>query len=228
MEDFRFISIRNLVFKILCFSLLVVFVKDADDYVIYAAITVIGTAGNYIINTLCSHRYIKFTFKGLNFHRHIKSIIFLVAVNLAIEIYSLVDVTMMSFMCSKESIAFYKYGHNVQKVLLQVVNTFTMVLIPRISFYFKERNINEFNRLLSKTLKIIIIISVPMIVGIYFTADFLIVALYGSNYVVSARLLKWFSLLLLISPIGYLLGSRVLLVTGNENKMIFAVELVPL
>ena len=223
MEDFRFISIRNLVFKILCFSLLVVFVKDADDYVIYAAITVIGTAGNYIINTLCSHRYIKFTFKGLNFHRHIKSIIFLVAVNLAIEIYSLVDVTMMSFMCSKESIAFYKYGHNVQKVLLQVVNTFTMVLIPRISFYFKERNINEFNMLLSKTLKIIIIISVPMIVGIYFTADFLIVALYGSNYVVSARLLKWFSLLLLISPIGYLLGSRVLLVTGNENKMIFAV-----
>ena len=42
-------------------------------------------------------------------------------------------------------------------------------------------------------------------------------------YVTSALILKLFSSLLLISPVGYLLGSRVLLVTGHENLMIVSV-----
>ena len=159
----------------------------------------------------------------MNLQRHMKPILYLVAVNLAIEIYSLIDVTMMNFLCGKDSIAFYKYGHNIQKMLLQVLNTFTIVLIPRISFYYKEHSFDKFNNLLSKALKLIIIVATPMIIGIFFTSDFLITKMYGDVYIVSAEILKLFSLLLLISPIGYLLGSRVLLVTGHENKMIISV-----
>lgn len=223
MEEFRFISIRNLVFKALCFIALLIFVRNENDYLAYAGVTVFGTAGNYLVNMFYAHRLARFDFKDLNLKRHLKSILYLTMVNLAIEIYSLVDITMMSFMSTNESIAYYKYGHSIFKMLLTVVNTFTMVLVPRISFYYKEGKYDEFNRLLSKTLKIIIIFAIPMIVGIYFTSDFLVTGMYGNNYIDSAGILKLFSILFLVSPIGYLLGSRVLLVTGNENKMIYAV-----
>ena len=69
--------------------------------------------------------------------------------------------------------------------MLTIVNTFTMVIIPRISYCYKEHLLDEFNRLISKTLKIIFIFAVPMIAGIYFTADFIMVALYGSKYIAS-------------------------------------------
>lgn len=223
MEEFKFISMRNLIFKAIVFLLLILLVKKEDDILVYAFIAVIGVAGNYIVNMAYSHRYVKFTTKDLNLKRHMKSIMYLVAVNLAIELYSLMDVTMMNFMCGKDSIAFYKYGHQIEKMLLQVVNTFTIVLIPRISFYYKEHKLDEFNRLISKALKLIIIVSIPMMVGIYFTADFLMVEMYGEPYINSALILKLFSSLLLISPVGYLLGSRVLLVTGHENLMIVSV-----
>ena len=223
MEEFKFISLRNLIFKAVVFALLVLLVRDEKDVLIYAFIAVVGVAGNYIVNMIYSPRYVKFTTKNLNLKRHMKSIMYLVAVNLAIELYSLMDVTMMNFMCSKDSIAFYKYGHQIEKMLLQVVNTFTIVLIPRISFYYKEKKMDAFNRLISKALKLIIIVSIPMIVGIYFTADFLMVQMYGEAYITSALILKLFSTLLLISPVGYLLGSRVLLVTGHENLMIVSV-----
>ena len=223
MEEFKFISLRNLAFKTVAFLLLIILVRDKSDIYIYALISVIGVAGNYIVNMIYSPRYVKFTTKDLNLKRHMKSIMYLVAVNLAVELYSLMDVTMMNFMCSKDSIAFYKYGHQIEKMLLQVVNTFTIVLIPRISFYYKEQKIDEFNRLISKALKLIIIVSIPMMVGIYFTADFLMVKMYGESYITSALILKLFSTLLLISPVGYLLGSRVLLVTGHENLMIVSV-----
>lgn len=223
LEEFRFISIRNLIFKCVCFGVLVVFVKDTNDYLIYAGVNVVGTAGNYLLNMAFAKKYVRFRLYGLNIRRHFKSVIYLVVVNLAIEIYSLVDITMMSFICSNESISYYKYANSIQKILLQVINTFTVVLIPRISFYYKEGRYIEFHFLLSKTLRIIILLALPMMVGLYYTADYLIVMLYGDAYITSAALVKLFSLLLLISPVGYLLGSRVLLVTGNENKMVYAV-----
>lgn len=223
LEEFRFTSLRNIAFKTLAFVLLVLFVHKPGDYLIYAGITVIGTGGNYIVNMIYAHRFVRISFHELNLKRHLKSIFYLVAVNLAIELYSLVDVTMMNFMSSKDSIAFYKYGHSIHLMLLQVINTFTMVLIPRISYYFKENRLKEFNQLVSKALKLIIICSVPMIIGIQFTADFLIVKMYGDAYINSASILKMFSVLLLVSPMGYLLGSRMLLVTNHENKMIISV-----
>lgn len=223
MEEFAFISIRNVIFKAIAFVFLVLFVRSKNDILMYALVTVVGTAGNYIVNMMYSPRYVRFIWKGLKLRRHMKPVLYLVAVNLAIELYSLVDITMMNFMCDKEHIAYYKYGIGIERMLLQVVNTFTMVLVPRISFYYKEHRINDFNQLISKALKLIIITSMPMIVGLFFTSNFLIVKLYGDSYIVSAEILKLLSWLLLISPIGYLLGSRVLLATGNENKMIISV-----
>ena len=98
-----------------------------------------------------------------------------------------------------------------------------MVIVPRISYYYEKKKINEFNELISKAFKLIIMTSLPMIVGIYLTSDVLLVKLYGQPYIESSYILKTLSVLLIISPTGYLLGSRILLVTGRENKMTISV-----
>lgn len=225
LEEFRFISLRNIAFKSLSFICLIFFVRTPNDYLAYAAITVVGTAGNNIVNMLYYSKFATLSFRKLNLRRHLKSIFYLVMVNLAIEIYSLMDITMMNFMCHKENIAYYKYGVAANNILLQVVNTFTMVLVPRISYYYKQNMMGDFNNLVSKGMRLIILTSVPMIVGIFFTSDFLVQQMYGFQYVNSAIVLKMCSLLLLISPIGYLLGSRMLLVSGHEDKMVICVGL---
>ena len=223
LEKFKFISIRNLLFKVLMFVILIFLVRSDSDFLWYSAITVIGTAGNYIINFVFSQKYVSLEFKELNLKRHMKSIMFLVVVNLAIEIYSLVDITMLDIFSEKDNIAFYKYGSSIARILLQVVNTFTMVLIPRISLLYKEGKMDEFNRLLSKVFTLIFLIAIPMIIGIQFTSSFLLCKIYGDAYISSSYVLDILSGILLISPIGYLLGSRTLLVTGNERKMVIPV-----
>ena len=225
LEKFGFVAIRNLICKTVAFVCLVALVRNPDNYLRYALINVIGTGGNYIINMLYSPRFVHFSLQDIQLQRHVKPILFLVAVNLAIELYSLMDITMMNFWCNTESIAYYRYGHTMQKVLLQIISTFTMVLVPRISYYFAKGEQTLFNHLVSKAFKLIIISSLPMIFGIYFTSDFLIVQLYGERYIASVNILKWFSILLLVSPIGYLLGSRILLVTNHENKMLICVSI---
>lgn len=223
LEEFKYISLRNLAFKIISFVILIIFVRDSNDYLIYASITVMGTAGNYILNIINSKKFVRFTIKDLDLKQHMSSIMYLVVVNLAIEIYSLVDITMLGIFCDNDTVAFYSYGIKIYKIILQVVNTFTMVLVPRISLYYKENKIKEFNELLTKTLKLIIITTVPMIIGINFTSSYLITKIYGYEYIRSVMVLNILSLNLLISPIGYLLGSRVLLATNNEKRMVIPV-----
>ena len=207
----------------LSFAALVIFVRDKDDFIIYLIITIVGTAGNYLFNIISTPRFAKFSLKGLELKRHLKPILFLSLVNLAIEIYSLVDITMLTFMCTKEVVAYYSYGMKIFRVMLQVVNTFTMVLVPRIALYHKEGLVDEFNAVVSKTFLVIVIISLPMVMGVWFTADYLIPAIYGDEYIRSSMVIKILCFILAISPFGYLLGSRMLLISGNENKMIIPV-----
>ena len=223
LEEFGFISLRNAVFKLIMFMLVVCSVRSRQDVLRYVAITVLGVAGNNIINVVHANRYLRFQRKNLNLVRHLRSIFILAAVNLAIEIYTLIDTTMLGIMSAKENVAFYYYASKINKILLQITNTVTMVLVPRISLYYKEHKTNEFNQLLTKTLKIIIITSVPMIIGLQFTSDFLFSHFFGSSYTVSAAVERILCFVLVISPVGYLLGSRVMLVSNNESKMTICV-----
>ena len=223
VEDFRFISLRNITFKAASLVLLFILVRDESDYLMFALIMVMGTAGNYILNVFFTPRVVKFTLQGLDFRRHLTPIFALVAVNIAIELYSLVDVTMLRFLKGETSAAFYFYAQGINKVLQQVINSFTIVIVPRLALYYKEKKSAEFNSLVSKSLNTIIVLALPMIVGVEVVAGNAIYALYGPEYTTSVPVLRTLIVLLIVSPVGYLLGSRILLVTGHEFKMTLCV-----
>lgn len=223
LEEFKFISFRNIAFKAMCLVLLVLFVRRPENYIRYALITVLGTAGNYVINALYAPKFVKFTLHNLHLKRHIESIILLVVVNLAIELYSLVDVTMLGGLTTSNNVAYYSYASKINKIFVQVINSFTVVIVPRIAFYYKEGRRKDFDRLLSKTLETIFVIAIPIVAGIQICATDAIRLVYGEAFLPSASILRILSFVLIISPIGYLLGSRVLLVVGREKTMVLCV-----
>lgn len=225
IEEYGYISLRNLIFKVISIILIIFFVKSDEDMLMYAGISVLGSVGNNVLNMIYSRKFVSYTKKDLNLKQHLKPIFILAAVNIAIEIYTLVDTTMLGTLTTKDHVAFYTYASRINKILLQITTSITMVLVPRISYYYKEKKFADFNTLLTKGFKILLIIAFPTIAGIQFTSKYLIVMLYGEAYVNSAIVERILCINLLISPIGYLLGSRVLLVSNKEKKMVACVGL---
>ena len=223
LEEFSYISVKNTIIKIIAFILLVLLVKTENDIITYVCISLFGTCGSYFVNMFYSRQFVHFTFNGLNLKRHMRPIFMLVIVNLAIEIYTLVDTTMLGSMLPKEHVAFYTYASRINRVILSVTNTITMVLVPRISYYYEKGQYDDFNKLLTKGLKTLFYLAIPLIVGIQFTARYLICMLYGEAYFPSVAVERILSMALIISPIGYLLGSRVMLVSNQESKMAICV-----
>ena len=224
-EKFGLNAIINIITKLIAFVCLVLFVKSEEHQIIYAILSVVGLSGYYLVSFFFFPKFARFTFKGLTFNRHLKPIIFLVVVNLAIEIYSLLDITMIGAIMtdSKSPVTYYKYAHQIQKTLLMVVNALTMVIVPRLSKLYKEEKYEEYNALIYRTLTMILILSIPMVIGIIFTSDQLVVWIYGDEYIACSNILKILCANIVISPIGYLLGSRVCLTAGKEKFMPIAV-----
>ena len=223
LEEFSYMSVKNTIVKIVAFVLLVLFVRSENDTIIYVCISLLGTCGSYFFNMFYSRRFVRFTLKGLNLKRHMKSIFMMVTVNLAIEIYTLVDKTMLGSMMTKDHVAFYTYASAINRVGLSFTSTLTTVLVPRISYYYEIGKKEEFNKLLTKGLKTILVLAIPIVVGIQFTSRYIICLLYGEAYITSVYVERVLAMTMIISPIGYLLGSRVMLVSNQEHKMIIAV-----
>ena len=60
LEQYTYITVRSLVFKILSIILMFVFVHQQQDYIIYGAITVFATGGSNILNFINMRRKLQF------------------------------------------------------------------------------------------------------------------------------------------------------------------------
>ena len=58
IEQYDYITIRNLLFKIISIVLMFLFVKRPEDYIVYAGIQVLGTVGSNILNLFRLRKYI--------------------------------------------------------------------------------------------------------------------------------------------------------------------------
>lgn len=223
LEKFSFISVRSGIVKVISFVLIIMFVKSPNDYKVYALISVLGSVGNYLVNIIYTHRYVKWTWLGLKLGRHLKPVFILTAVNLAIELYSLLDITMLGIIATEADVAFYSYGNKIVKIILQILNALTIVVVPRFAKLYDEKNYSAFNSLLRKVFLSITALSLPMFCGLIVIARDAVLFLFGEAFLPSANVLQILSPVIIISPIGYLLGSRVLLVSGKEDKMFYSV-----
>lgn len=69
-EDYLFITLRYIVMQVVSLVLLFLFVHTPDDYIIYAVINIIATAGGNLLNIPYIRKYVrlKLTFRDLKKH----------------------------------------------------------------------------------------------------------------------------------------------------------------
>ena len=97
-EDFLYITVRYIVIQCLALMCMFVFVRNSGDIYPYALITVLATAGGYIMNIFYIRKYVKLRVtKHPHILKHIKPMLMLFANSVAILIYVSADITMLGF-----------------------------------------------------------------------------------------------------------------------------------
>ena len=238
MEEYSYIATRSVIVKLLSFVLMLVFVKDREDYLIYALILCIATAGNNLLNAVQLRKYVTVSvlFKGgsgavggqgkaaegLHPGRHMRPVLVLLASTIATEVYTMLDTVMLEYFHGDTYVGYYSNAVKIVRMTYTVVIALVAVFYPRISMYYKQKNQEGCNALLSRGTQILLLLALPCALGLALTADNIVPLLFGEAFLPSIGTLRILSILVLIFSVAYFLGHIVLTATGMERMILRA------
>ena len=92
LEQYRYMTIRSLFFKFLSLMGIFLFVKEKQDYLVYAFFSVFASAGSNLCNFIMIHKYVdREKIKIRDTIKHLKPILYFLAMSVAITVYTNLD-----------------------------------------------------------------------------------------------------------------------------------------
>lgn len=221
LEEYGYITARNILVKAASLLALFLFVKERKDYVAYALIHCLGIGCNNLYSAIHTRKYVKLKLSGLNLSRHMSPILWLLMGSVTASLYSKVDVTMLGNLADPASVAFYANSHKIISLVLGLVTALTAVFLPRLSYlYAADRN--SFNRCLTDGLHILFLLAVPACAGICMVSENLMVCVFGEAFLPGAAVLRILAVFTVIKGIGDLLCYQTIVCSGNERHLIWS------
>ena len=222
VEDFKFITIRALCFRMLAALGLFLFVRDKDDLLIYAFVLVGSTVGNNLINFIHLRKWIPFhsiTWAELRIWRHLRPSLRIFVFNLVTSIYLNLNTVMLGFMRGDDAVGFYTAGNKLSHVVLSVVASLGVVLLPRCSNLIETGQMEAFSKVTSKSYRLVVGLSLPCIVGLIVLA---IRIFCGDEFLAAVPVLCWTAPIILFIGLSNVIGLQILYPMGKESIVIWS------
>lgn len=217
-EEYKYIAIRSLVIKVFFTILLFVFVKEKDDYPIYALLYCLATAGNYFFNIYHVRKYVRLDFTSLNIYKHIKPILLFFTASISIEIYIHLDTTMLGLMSDESSVGYYSNTSKLIRVISNSLIAIGAVIFPRVSLYFENGDIISIRRLGNRICSFLLLLSTLFMTACFCASKEAICLLFGSLFISASTTLMIQSSLIPIFTIAGGFATPILLATNQEKK----------
>ena len=222
-EDYRYIMIRSISVKFISLICLLVFVRDDSDYVIYALINCLATAGNYIFNVINLRKYTKLTFEKLRIGVHFKSIFILLASSIAIELYTMVDTTMLNILKTELDVGYYTNAVKIIRMISGCIIAIGAVVLPRLSYYYQSKQYDEFKKTCQSITKILLLFSVPAFLGVVLLADDIVLVLFGADFFNSVQTIRILSVLIMIFAIAGGFSAQAIIARNKDKFYLYSV-----
>ncbi len=223
MEDFKYITIRTIAFQVLSVILMFIFVKEPNDYINYAIITVLSSSGAGILNIIYRRKYCKtkFTIK-CSLKKHLPPILGLFAMLLAQQVFTMSDTTIIGLTLGDYQVGLYSTAVKIYNILNQILGSITWVVMAQLSVAFAEDSIEDIKRILRYVIQFSAVFGIPCIVGLFILSPEIISIFGGRSYIEATIPLRLLSLTLAISTIGNYIFNINLLAAGKDKVCLFA------
>ena len=223
LEEYRYISVRSLTFKVISVIAMFLFVRQKEDYVIYGAITIIASSASYILNFIRARKIISFRWMGnYNLRQHVKPVLVFFAMACAVSIYSHIDTLMLGFLKGDVEVGYYNAAVKVKSILVSVLTSLSVVLLPRASYYLTKGKVEEFEDISRKSMSFSALLSVPLAVFFILYAEQAVAFLAGSSYAPAVIPMQLIMPSLCMIAMSYPLGIQILVPLGKEKIVLYS------
>lgn len=225
MEDFQKTVLRSAFVKILNIIFIFAFIKSSDDLVLYVLGTMVLTVlGSMSLWTYLPKYVIKV--KDIKPFRDFKTILKLFLPTIAIQVYTLVDKSMIGWFSEGSNYfenGYYEQAEKVIKICLTVVTSLGTVMIPRIGRVFKEGNTKKVQEYMYKSYRFILLLAIPICLGLISISSIFVPIFFGPGYEKVETLLIVLSFLVIVIGLSNANGYQYFVPTGQENILTLTV-----
>lgn len=219
MEDFKKISIKNFIFKILNVIYIFMFVKSKDDLKIY----IFGLAFFQLLSNLSLwmplKKYVdKVKIKKLEVFKYLKPCLELFLPSVAAQIFAILDKSMIGWITndSKEN-GYYEQALKIIDMSLTVITTLGTVKVPSIARDYKLRKNEKIKQSLNDSVRFTIFVGLPMMFGIWGISGKFVPIFFGEEYIKSTGVLNILSLLFIFMGVNSITGTQYLISSNQQN-----------
>lgn len=224
LEQYAYITICSIVFKIISVIMMFVWVKGPEDYVKYGAITVFAASGSYVLNFINLHKHISLRKTGeYNFSQHLKPICIFFATAAAISVYTNLDVVMLRFMKDDSEVGYYNASVKVKTILVSLITSLGTVLLPRLSFYVHTKDKDAFHSTIVKAFNFVLVLATSVTIYFMIFAKETILVISGEGYAPAVMPMVLLMPTVLFIGLSNITGIQVLIPIDKEKKVLVSI-----
>lgn len=218
LEEFKKTVVRNTIVRLASLASIFILVKSSDDLVIYVIILGISSLiGNltfwiYIPKTLgCKNINIK------DLRTHLKAALALFIPQIAIQVYLLLDRTLLGIITNSEEVGYYENSQKLIKIALTIATAVGTVMMPKIANTVATGDMKKVKYYIKNSFFFVSAISVPIMFGLMGVAKELSPWFFTEKFKGIENLIIISAVIVLAISWSNVLGTQ-LLIPLNKNK----------
>ncbi len=219
MEEFGKIVLRNVIVKLLTVLFVFTVVKTKDDLIYYVLCNMIANFVSAFAMWTYLPKYVKkVPLKQLKPFRNFKQIFGLFIPTIAIQIYTVLDKTMIGLITrDPNQNGYYEEAIKIARMVLTVVTSLSTVMIPRIAYHFERKETERVSDYMYTSYRFVLLLAIPLCLGLMFISSGFAYWFFGRGFDGVVPLMQILSFLIIAIGINTITGNAYLIPTQREK-----------
>ncbi len=218
MEEFKLTVKRNIVVKLLTVVLVILFVNEPSDLILYALILAGSAALSQAIMWGYLRKYIKYEKPSFESAKeHIRPIIQLFLPIAAGSVFHIMDKSMLDALSDERNVGYYYSADKIINVPLSLITAISTVMLPRISNILASESVESAKSLISKATEVTIAVLSPVLFGICAVASVFVPVFFGAGYEPCVELIYFFAPVLFVKTFSEAARAQYLIPSGKDK-----------
>ena len=223
-EDFKYITIRGLITRIIYLPILFIFVRTKNDLLIFSFLTVFVTVGNncfnfYKISQILKLSELKEAAKIPM--KHLKGAVKIFLLSSSV-IYIQLNILLLGFLSTTTNVGYFTAASRTTLISAGIITALQTTILPRNSFLLAQNNQEGFKRTLTNSIDFILCFTLPMSTGLIIMAPLVIKLFAGDSYYPAITTLRFLSFSIIFSIINNFISTGILAPQGKEKIATYA------
>lgn len=220
-EDYMYITFRYIIIQIIGIVAIYLFIKNANDYLMYTIIYMLVNILGYIINLFYTQKYCSLRItKHLNLRKHIIPIMVLFCGQLAVNIYIQSDITMLGVFRTDKEVGIYSITSKIYMLTKGMINAITLVALPRISYYLGRNEKGKYNAFSNKLIQYIFLLVMPIMIGLLLFSKEILYIIGGKEYFLGNTTLMILSFALFFAVFSSIFCNGIMISNRKEKQFL--------